>query len=470
MSKAILIFINIIGFLIYTILNINDVSITHTAPKEIPIGQEVEVNLIINKNDFSGPGRLRLNLTQAEGIIVKENMSDGSSFTFKENEVLFIWYDLPSEKNIVITYTIIAEENISGMKKISGDFSFINENERKQLELPDLIFKVNPELIADQTVKENNSTTRSVRSIEKLEEDYIITVKTSIDNHKGFARIKEELPTNFTAEAIETAGSVFKNTDGYAKFIWANLPDSNSKIIIKYKISNNKGLDTNFTISGVYSSEKLISEGYNSGIEIPQTKYIPFKEISENLEIDSVTINTNIEDEIKIDTSLELANTNKKNVVEDINTSNDNEKITNEIIPEKVVKTNYVTEKTEVKELNEVNKKEVIKEEKVLENIISPKRANNNIDYKVQILAGHRIITNKQVHNQFNYQGEYSLETHNGWIKYTVGTNSEYIKARDSRNELNNFNFPGPFVTAYNYGERISVQEALILTSQNWVP
>ena len=470
MSKAILIFINIIGFLIYTILNINDVSITHTAPKEIPIGQEVEVNLIINKNDFSGPGRLRLNLTQAEGIIVKENMSDGSSFTFKENEVLFIWYDLPSEKNIVITYTIIAEENISGMKKISGDFSFINENERKQLELPDLIFKVNPELIADQTVKENNSTTSSVRSIEKLEEDYIITVKTSIDNHKGFARIKEELPTNFTAEAIETAGSVFKNTDGYAKFIWANLPDSNSEIIIIYKISNNKGLDTNFTISGVYSSEKLISEGYNSGIEIPQTKYIPFKEISENLEIDSVTINTNIEDEIKIDTSLELANTNKKNVVEDINTSKDNEKITNEIIPEKVVKTNSVTEKTEVKQVNEVNKKEVIKEEKVLENIISPKRANNNIDYKVQILAGHRIITNKQVYNQFNYQGEYSLETHNGWIKYTVGTNSEYIKARDSRNELDNFNFPGPFVTAYNYGERISVQEALILTSQNWVP
>ena len=44
MSKAILIFINIIGFLIYTILNINDVNITHTAPKEIPVGQEVEVN------------------------------------------------------------------------------------------------------------------------------------------------------------------------------------------------------------------------------------------------------------------------------------------------------------------------------------------------------------------------------------------------------------------------------------------
>ena len=52
MTKAILIFINIIGFLLFTILNINDVVITHTAAKEIAIGEEVEVNLIINKNNF----------------------------------------------------------------------------------------------------------------------------------------------------------------------------------------------------------------------------------------------------------------------------------------------------------------------------------------------------------------------------------------------------------------------------------
>ena len=95
---------------------------------------------------------------------------------------------------------------------------------------------------------------------------------------------------------------------------------------------------------------------------------------------------------------------------------------------------------------------------------------NTNINYKVQIIAGHRIISNKQISNNYNYNGEYSLESHNGWIKYTVGSNSKYSNARDSRNELNNYDFPGPFVTAYNYGERISVQEALILTNQSWMP
>ena len=466
MSKAILIFINIIGFLLFTILNINDVVITHTAPKEIAIGQEVEVNLIINKNNFSGPGRLRLDLSQADGITVKENMSDGSSFTFKENEVLFIWYDLPSEKSIVISYTIIAQENTSGMKKIAGDFSFINDNERKQLEVPALIFKVNPELVAEENIKENNSSTSSVRSIEKLENEYLITVKTTIDNHKGFARIKEELPMNFTAEAIETAGSIFKNADGYAKFIWTNLPDSNSEIIVKYKITNNIGLDTNFTISGVFSSEKLISEGYNNGIEIPETEYVPFKEIIANTETDSIKADITLQEDIKQDTLLELASNNEENMVISIDTK----EVINETISQIVLDSTIDSFKNEIEIEEEEVKVVEVKREEIIKNIISTKKVNNNVDYKVQILAGHRIISDKQVSNQFNYSGEYALETHNGWIKYTVGTNSKYSNARDSRNELKNYNFPGPFVTAYNYGKRISVQEALILTSQNWVP
>ena len=459
MTKAILIFINIIGFLLFTILNINDVVITHNAAKEIAIGQEVEVNLIINKNNFSGPGRLRLDLSKAEGITVKENMSDGSSFTFKDNEVLYIWYDLPSDKSIVISYTIIAKENSNGIKKIAGDFSFINDNERKQLEVPAIIFKVNSELVANENFKENNSSTSSVRSIEKLENEYIVTVKTTINNHKGFARIKEELPKDFNAEEIETAGSIFKNTDGYAKFIWTNLSDSINEIIVKYKISNNKGIDTNFTISGVFSSEKLISEGYNSGIKIPVTEYIPFKEITENTETDTIDAENAVQEDIKQDTSLELSSNNELNTEENLVVSKETEI---EKKKEKKKKKEKVVKKED--EVVELKKNEAVK------NIISTKKANNNVDYKVQILAGHRIISEKQVSKQFNYNGEYALETHNGWIKYTVGSNSRYSDARDSRNELKIYNFPGPFVTAYNYGERISVQEALILTSQNWVP
>jgi hypothetical protein len=117
---------------------------------------------------------------------------------------------------------------------------------------------------------------------------------------------------------------------------------------------------------------------------------------------------------------------------------------------------------------------EIIVENKTIKplvnNVISSKKINNNIQYKVQILAGHRIISEKYLFEKFNYKGDYDIESHLGWIKYTIGSHSEYQNARDSRNEVKINEFPGPFVSAYNYGERISVQEALIISKQNWVP
>ena len=44
-----------------------------------------------------------------------------------------------------------------------------------------------------------------------------------------------------------------------------------------------------------------------------------------------------------------------------------------------------------------------------------------------------------------------------------------YKKARNKRESLGSYKFPGPFVTAYNNGDRITVQEALMITKQDWV-
>ena len=476
MSKAILIFINIIGFLIFTILNVNDIEITHVAPSEIGIYQETEVSIIINKNDFSGPGRLRLDFNQALNIDVKEKFNAGSSFTFKDNEVLFIWYDLPNEKNIEITYIITAEEGATGMKKIKGDFSFINDNERKQLEIPDLIFKINKDLIAEEKVEEKTSSVETTRIIEKADSGYIVTISAKIENHKGFARIKEELPTNSTAEAIETSGSVFKNVDGFAKFIWSELSDTNEEIIVKYKLNNLNNIDSTFSIKGVYSSEKLISDGFNSGVAIEETTFIP---IANNNEILAIEIESKDTNNTKIEENEE---NNKVVIIEekkpfDDTVSNEEIEIINEITINNVpkdtqalivenIKKDTITEQVELKdeELNDNSKNESI------QNVITTKKINNNVDYKVQILAGHQIINSLYLAKKFNYKGDYEIESHMGWIKYTVGSHSEYKKARDSRNELKNHEFPGPFVSAYNYGERISVQEALILSKQNWIP
>jgi hypothetical protein len=56
-------------------------------------------------------------------------------------------------------------------------------------------------------------------------------------------------------------------------------------------------------------------------------------------------------------------------------------------------------------------------------------------------------------------------------MKWTHGNFAEYKLAKQYRNELVNKcpQLPGPFVTAYQDGNRITVQEALMLTQQPWV-
>jgi hypothetical protein len=55
-----------------------------------------------------------------------------------------------------------------------------------------------------------------------------------------------------------------------------------------------------------------------------------------------------------------------------------------------------------------------------------------------------------------------------GFTKYTVGSHKEYKSAHDAREVIKSKGVVGPFVTAYNTGKRITVQEALMITSQKW--
>lgn len=425
--------------------NIEDIIITHDGSSTLANGKTSEVKIVINKMDFSGPGRLKLNLSQAEGITISEKNSDGASFTFIDNEGLFIWYDLPSSKNIEISYLVTASDESRGMQKISGTFSFINNNERKQIELPSYIFEISEK----EVIAKAPPSVESVRSIEKINDYYIVKIHTTKGKHKGFARIKDKLPLNYIAEAIETDGAVFKNIDGSAKFIWSDLAEGLESFTISYKLKHIENIDTSFSITGEYASEHLIKEGYKSGIKIPISHYIKGS--------DSFAYNTLENDTTKPDVSQQ--ETSSDIVIE---TPSKEEKINND---------STINEKPEliVEAVVEIAKVEEIKEEILVDNTINAAKVNAQINYKVQILAAHRIAGKEYFSKSFKFNDQFNLENHEGWVKYTTGSFSEYKRARDKRNNLSNYQFPGPFVTAYNNGERVTVQEALIVSKQTWI-
>ena len=96
---------------------------------------------------------------------------------------------------------------------------------------------------------------------------------------------------------------------------------------------------------------------------------------------------------------------------------------------------------------------------------------DEEVAFRIQILATHAKVSSQAVKRIYAYPGEVRHEQHEAWHKYTTGYHITYQAARDNRVDLNsNHAFPGPFVTAYRNGQRITVQEALLVTKQNWIP
>ncbi|MGY8953559.1 MAG: hypothetical protein ACKVJP_09380, partial [Flavobacteriales bacterium] len=94
----------------------------------------------------------------------------------------------------------------------------------------------------------------------------------------------------------------------------------------------------------------------------------------------------------------------------------------------------------------------------------------NGVKYRVQIAAGANVVDAVYFDQRHKFEAAFNIENHQGWVKYTTGSHSTYKDARDSREVISSagHEFDGPFVTAYNDGTRITVQEALMISSQKW--
>lgn len=86
----------------------------------------------------------------------------------------------------------------------------------------------------------------------------------------------------------------------------------------------------------------------------------------------------------------------------------------------------------------------------------------------MQIAALRNAVEADKLAVRFNINERIDQEMANGLTKYTVGSHPEYKAARDARETIKSKGVNDAFVTAYNSGKRITVQEALMITSQKW--
>lgn len=95
----------------------------------------------------------------------------------------------------------------------------------------------------------------------------------------------------------------------------------------------------------------------------------------------------------------------------------------------------------------------------------------SGVMYSVQLLANHRDLTAQDVDAAIGYEGPYSIVRHEGWHKYLTPEVATYQDAHEIRSNVwTNTKATDAFVTASLEGARISVQEALLVSNQTWIP
>ncbi|MCB2196583.1 MAG: hypothetical protein KQH79_12035 [Bacteroidetes bacterium] len=441
MIKHLLLLVNMFVLMVMKMI-FSDVSVEMNAPGQVEAGNEIYVEITLNKSDFDSFARFQQEIPA--GLTPVPVKTANADFSFKDQKIKFIWLKLPSEQEFTIAYKLKVDQRLKGTFNLNGTFSYIADNQRKSVEVDPSYVVINPssdidpKLIVDindfknlvtpvQKTESGIEQVKCIRQTPYLAEDgnsYRVNLLVNKGNKEKFAKIQENVPEGYSAVALESEDAIFTFKDQTVKLLWMNLP-ADPYFVISYKLVPNEGVTEAPALDGTFS---YIENDNTLSINITQQ-------------------------------DVNLKNTSKENLLAIISSAEG----------EFVEPTNYVQPqdysgkvKIEIAE----SALKLIREDTKLTNMLEPE---SGIYYRVQIAAGHRPININRYFKKYNLDKEVRTEFHEGWRKYSVGSFYVYKAARDYRVHIwNTTTIDDAFVSAYNEGKRITVQEALMITNHEW--
>ncbi len=456
MVKYFILLLNMLGIMLANILSSSDVSLKMDVPKEVNAGLEFDVEVTLQKRGIESFARFQQELPR--GLTAQPIDNPNASFAFEDQKVKFIWLRLPAEEELKISYRVKVDKRLKGNFNIDGLFSYIDGNERKSVEIASNSISILPStnidpnsivdisefqkmIPAQQPVSLVASNVRCVRQTPDFTgeaNDMFVNILVNRGSADKFAKIEEEIPEGYTAEALETQDGIFTFKDQKAKFLWMNLPPD-PKFIVNYRLSPEDGTGTtDLDIDGTFS---YILNDATRVIEIVQR-------------------------------DVDLTNPDPahlEGIIASLPTQESSPPKGTEGVP---ASTSYTGEDggreipVQYQEIKDKPRTSRATPELDISYQLEPEEG---VYYRVQLAAGHRPINVKTYFSRLNIAEDVRTERHEGWYKYSIGSFYEYKDARDRRNEIwSTTPIDDAFVAAYNDGVRITVQEALMILNQQW--
>jgi cell division septation protein DedD len=430
-------------------------------------------------------GFAKLQLEIPPGYVATEIDNKGGSFTASGTVVKVIWTSVPADDQLTVLINVVVPASATGGKQLKGKFSYISNNAKQEATFdpinlniagasndavatntsndasttsnndalnqpakePDANTVTTTEPVAtnDQAATTTSNTdtqqsfskpnepdasvsvTRKITGSAGTADSYQVDVLIKKGNIKGFAKLSEKIPAGYKAEQVSINGASFAFENGEAKFIWTSIPAA-EEMTISYNLSPDG--------SGNIQKPAYIEGSKFSYIESDQTKKILLEkqEIADGESAAAIASNTP-----PANTNTPPDNTTTTNTPPD-NTSTNTQVATTAAQPDNTTVATTTA--------------------------AAPK--NGNIHYSVQIGAFQKSVNANSLKRKYGISEAVKTEMHEGYTKCTFGKYNEYKAARDNRETVRNKGVNDAFVTAYNSGKRITVQEALMVSNQKW--
>lgn len=489
MYKAILVLFSFFPLFFVSVVDGDEVSITLNVPDQVELDESVQIDLIFNKgDDVQGFGKFEARFP--DGIEVEPVETRGGTFTYSDGVMKILWLSLPQEAQFVLSYTLTAEEGAPEEVQVGGKFSYLIDNEKRSSNiLPHRIQVGSGAGVAEEVQEKVPAMAYVSRSIRQTSENqYIIDITVKKQGIEGFSKIEEIVPKGAVVTNESSENAAFSYLRGKVKYVWLGTPlEGDLKVSYNLNLNEASSQDVS-SINGEYS---YLEDNETRKVDIitsgePMMAEETAAEVPDDIVIDGVKLAVReATDEEKAEmNSTENETEPETEEVADAQTENDNieekseEEVTQGVqIEEGLIKTfdKAIDAQMLVQQANEEDQVTPSEANPVAANegdpITSVPNPETGVFYRVQIAAGKNLVDAAYFESRHRYTDQFIVENHAGWVKYVMGNKFDlYRQARDSRNSVNanGHGFDGPFVTAYNSGQRITVQEALMITKQKW--
>jgi hypothetical protein len=485
MMRFILVFFPVLSLLFFNTIFEGDIKVQLEAPTQINAGNEIKVNITLNKGKLNGFSRFQMELPK--GLTAVNIQSANADFSFQDQKVRFIWLRMPDEETLTISFTILCNENLKGNFDLVGKFSYIEDNERKTIDIqPQTVAivpnpNIDPNLLVDikdfgkfniPNASSNGGQIACIRETPAVNsnKEYIVNILVNKESLKKFAKIEEIVPKGFTAVNVDSKEGIFTFRDGKVKYLWMNMPAS-PYFVVSYKLISSNG-ETLPLLNGSFSY-----------MDDDKTKSIPI--IQKDASLASLTPESVKSVLAAPATSMAVASNGSKTVT---NLQNDNNVAANNNTTGNLTENKQVNSNTSGGKTTDTGNKQIAQNTNKNQvgnnqNIPGPDNKTvtstedkadilepeTGITFRVQIAAGHKPINVKRYFRKYKLDNSVNKEQHEGWLKYSIGSFKVYRDARDYRTHIwNTTPITDAFVAAYNEGKRITVQEGLMVTNQKW--